>query len=612
MGYNPETLAASAMKNLILHLLLLGLLSPFSALADSPLRDHPSPYLALHADDPVHWQEWSRETLRQAQEQGKLIFVSSGYYACHWCHVMQRESYRNEAIATLLNEYFVSIKLDRELRPDLDSYLFDFVQQTHGIAGWPLNVFLTPEAQPLLGLVYLPAEDFLQLIEGLLLRWQHEAEELTALAREASRHEQAEPAPSDAQSRAALRDKFHAAMVSALHQQGDFLSGGFGNGSKFPQVPLLALLLEHFQDDADLGELLVLSLDQMMQLGLRDHLGGGFFRYTVDPDWREPHFEKMLYDNAQLAWLYLRAGTQLARDDYRQTGLHTLDFLLRQMWHAQGALIGSLSAVDGSDVEGGYYLWHYDDLERLLSPEQLALLTPLWGLDSSPIWDAGYLPMALLDTAILAEQLDSDPKHVDEQLQQIRQILMRERRLREMPADDKRLAGWNGLALAAFALAHDAHPRYRLAGQQVRHYLHGLWDGEQLWMMRDNQGILRQPASLEDYALVAQGLSAWAQASNDEASLLLARLLLVSAAGRFHHSASWQLSADDDLGMLARALPLIPSGHLPSSAVSLLRLQGELALTELPEKQLLWQGSNLFISDPLQYADYLNLMLFID
>ena len=601
--------ANSAVKNIFAVLLAAGLLCAHVALADSPLRDHPSPYLAMHADDPVAWQLWGPQAFAQAQRENKLIFVSSGYYACHWCHVMQRESYQNSAIAAQFNQDYISIKIDRELRPDLDAYLFDFVQKTHGVAGWPLNAFLTPEGLPLLGFVYMPPEEFSTVIRELQQGWQSDAEHLTALAREAARPDDIAPAPRDPAARAALREDFTRAFVTALQQQGDFLSGGLGNASKFPQPALFSVVLEHFADHPELGEWLRITLAQMQALGLRDHLGGGFFRYTVDPEWHEPHFEKMLYDNAQLAHLYLRAAELLDKPHYRQVAEQTIDHLLRQMWHHQGGLVGSLSAVDGSDVEGGYYLWDADTLERLLTPQQRAIIELTWGTSASPIWDSGYLPMALLEEGSLAERLGHSAEALQAEQQAIRQTLMRERRQRQMPYDDKRLAGWNGLALSAISLASSQQPRYQAAARSVRNYLHSLWDGEQLWMMRDNQGQLQQAASLEDYALVAQGLYDWYQSSGDQHSRELAASLLQQAAQHFHHDGLWQLSASDDTGLLGQRYSLLGSGTLPSPAVQLLRLQRKLGLHVLPETQLLWANPPALLADPLGHAEYLALML---
>lgn len=592
--------------------LLFILLFPISALADSPLRDHPSPYLALHADDPLQWQLWDNTVLQRAQRENKLIFISSGYFACHWCHVMQRESYRHEKIAALLNQHFIPVKLDRELRPDLDGYLFDFTRRTHGIAGWPLNVFLTPDGLPLLGMVYLPAEDFLGVIEQLLAHWQDDSTALQKLAREAISPAHTQAPAADQSARDALHTDLEQAMFKALRQQGDFLSGGLGEGSKFPQVPLLDLLLTHYPSHPELSEWLQLTLEQMRRLGLRDHLGGGFFRYTVDPDWREPHFEKMLYDNALLARLYLRAADVLNAPHYRAVAEQALDFMLREMWHARGGLVGSLSAVDGNDIEGGYYLWHPDTLRRLLSEHQMAVLDATWDLSGSPMWDLGYLPMAAHDSATLAERLELDHEEIEKQLTAIRQILLRERRQRELPRDDKRLAGWNGLALSAFSLAstqqYQGAKRYHVAARALRDYLLSLWDGDQLWMMRDSQGQLRQAAGLEEYAFVASGLYQWYQASGDETSRKLARKLLHQAAEQFLRQGLWHL-APEAAASLAQPHAVVGAGPLPSPVIELLRLQQALKEEVFAQERLLWAAPAELLARPLAYADYLGLML---
>jgi uncharacterized protein YyaL (SSP411 family) len=269
--------------------------------------------------------------------------------------------------------------------------------------------------------------------------------------------------------------------------------------------------------------------------------------------------------------------------------------------------------VDGSDVEGGYYLWDATTLERLLSPQQQAIIELAWGSSASPIWDSGHLPMALFDEASLAERLGLERDALRSELQHIRHALMRERRQREMPYDDKRLAGWNGLALSAIALASEQQPRYRPAARALRDYLHGLWDGEQLWMMRDNQGQLQQVASLEDYALVAQGLYDWYQANAEhsagQASRDLAATLLREAANRFHRDGSWRLSATEDTGLLGQRYALLSSGTLPSPAVQLLSLQRKLDMHVLPEDQLLWANPPALLAEPLSHADYLRLML---
>ncbi len=265
------------------------------------LVGHPSPYLAMHAEDPVQWKSWGFEAVNEAKQKDKLMFISSGYFSCHWCHVMQRESYKNDTIAKLLNDAFVPIKVDRELEPVLDEQLIHFTQQTRGQGGWPLNVFVTPEGYPLLGVLYVPADQFKDLLIKLNLRWQEQRQALKQVAANAAyainRRLQVEQRQTVSVELAELEQRF----LSQTMLLADELGGGFGQQNKFPSAPKLVALLKLYAKyrDEQLKEFLLLTLHEMASKGLRDQLGGGFYRYTIDPGWRIPHFEKMLYDNAQ-------------------------------------------------------------------------------------------------------------------------------------------------------------------------------------------------------------------------------------------------------------------------------------------------------------------------
>ena len=350
-----------------------------AAALENQLRQHPSPYLALHGNDPVAWQEWNAASVERARREGKLLYLSIGYFSCHWCHVMQRESYQNAQIARTLNEHVIPVKVDRELEPALDARLIEFAEKTRGMSGWPLNVFVTPDGHPLYATLYHPPEEFHKILLRIEQLWRTDRARLTALARIEAVAPQGpgKPEANAAQARA-LADQVVAEALKAA----DSVQGGFGEQSKFPQSPQLAFLLAHYErtsvlsraegQDPRLKEFLLLTLDAMAGNGLQDHLGGGFFRYTVDPSWKTPHFEKMLYDNAQLARLYRNAARVFGRDDYRHIASRTLDFMLRELSAPSGAFIAALSALDDRGVEGGYYLWNTADLEKLLAPEEPA------------------------------------------------------------------------------------------------------------------------------------------------------------------------------------------------------------------------------------------------
>lgn len=568
----------------LLSILLLLTVSP--AMAASTIADHPSPYIAMHADDPVVWQVWDPALLEQAQEQGRLLFISSGYFACHWCHVMQRESFQNDAIAAQLNRDFISVKIDRELWPELDAYLIDFVERTRGNAGWPLSVFLTPEGHPLVGTTYLPPERFMDFIARLQRRWEGDAEALTVLAGQAAERPQRQSGKPISASELAV------ALRQQWQQQADLLSGGFGQQSKFPRVPLLHVLMEIAVKGDELDEFLQLTLEQMAQEGLRDHLGGGFFRYTVDPGWQQPHFEKMLIDNAQLAQLYLRAAQRWDSPYFTAVAHETLDFVLQQMSHPRGGYISALSAVDGDGTEGGYYLWSEAQLEQALGDETLVEAKRIWGMDGVAHWEEGFLPITQ------REEIVSEGRY-----RALRQRLLQQRDKRVLPRDEKRLAGANGLLLSALSRAAGDAPRYRQAAAVLRDYLHTLWDGERLWRMRDRDGVRVRRAGLDGYVQLALGLLDWAAVSGDDESRVLAVKLLQRGWREYRDVNGWKLSP------ILPSRKLLADGVAPSAATLLLRVAHRLG-ADAPvgaeqRGRLLLSADDTVLQRPFDYASYL-------
>ena len=562
-------------------LLLLILLSPLASA--NALRGSDSPYLAMHGDDPVDWRPWSAEVLAQARRENKLIFVSIGYFACHWCHVMQRETYRNAEAARYINAHFIPVKVDRELNPALDAYLIEFVTRTHGAAGWPLNVFLTPDGNPLVGMVYLPTGRFMDVLKQLVDQWAESPDYLREVAAQAAEVLQGVPlAPSPLLTAADVK-RYTGSLVSQALQYADHLSGGFGEQTKFPMAPHLQALLTAWQQrpDAELKDFLLLTLDRMASQGLRDHLGGGFFRYTVDPGWQTPHFEKMLYGNAELAQLYLRAARLFDRPDYAAVARETLDFMLDEMLTPQGGMVASFSAVDEAGVEGGYYLWDNDTLRRILDKQQLALVQQVWDLKGPPPHEAGHLPMAWKTLDEAAKVLGMDPGLAEKQFRLAREKMLAERARRKLPVDGKILAGWNGLALSALVAGARQldEARYRRGARQLRDYLLGeLWDGQRLWRARGRQGELGQ-ATLRDYAFAAQGLLDWAALSGAKADREMARRWVDDAWRRFLTDSGWRLS-DQALLPGGHGVAMFSDSPLPSPAVVLMRTAWRLAGNE--------------------------------
>jgi uncharacterized protein YyaL (SSP411 family) len=515
-------------------MLFATLLSPLlAAQASNRMAGHPSPYLALHAKDPVHWREWGPDALKEARRGNRLILVSLGYYACHWCHVMQRETWADADVAKFVNANFIPVKVDREMNAGLDAALQGFSRRTRGVAGWPLNVFLTPDGYPLFAITYAPRDEFMQVSKALAERWRRESNSLSRLAKEA-----ATPAP-----RRVIGDLPRAFLTEAK-AEADMMRGGFGQTAKFPMTPqLLAMLEMHARKpDPALDEFLRLTLGQMITGGLRDHVAGGFFRYTVDPDWHEPHFEKMLYDNALLTMLYLRAADVLKEPSYRRIGLQTVDFMLAEMGVSRGSaadgLVASLSALDDKDREGGSYLWDREELRRILDAGDYALVERIWGLDRPASFEHGYLPQEVRPASAQERA----------RLEQVLTRLQTLRQHRVTPRDVKVLTGWNGLALAALSAAARADARYRKDADALYAFARArLWDGRRL-VKGVSGGKALPGAELEDYAYLAFGVHRYAVLTGRADAERFLHSLLQAAWKRFHDGKDFRM---EEASMLA-------------------------------------------------------------
>ncbi len=528
--------------------LLFALASPAMAdpLPDNQLAGDASPYLAQHADDPVRWQRWTPDTLALARRLGRPLFVSSGYFACHWCHVMQRESFRDADIAALLNTHFVPVKIDREIDTALDDALIAFVRDSGGVAGWPLNVILTPAAEPWHGFVYLPPDT---LRETLV-----EYAALDPPARAAAQTDAAPVGPplDDAAVRQAVR--------AALASEADDFEGGFGDQARFPHAPRLSALLAFFPDDADVRDFVATTIDAIVSRGLRDHIGGGFFRYTVDPGWEEPHFEKMLADNAQLAAVLFDAAAALERPEWVAVARETLDFLLREMRRVDALFASALSAIDGQGAEGGYYLWTPVQLGRALAPDELSAATRVYALGRPPRFNAGHLPRPVAGVA-----------HDAALVERIRARLFEARSTRNLPRDDKAVIAWNGLALGALARAASLDARYREAGARLADRLATVVGAGALPRALGADGVPLGAGLLEDYALLAAGFAQWADASGQPRYLRLSRALADSAWRDFHVDGQWRAGTYTLLPDI-RSVPVFEAAHQASSTAALARL----------------------------------------
>jgi len=490
----------------------------------------------MHADDPVDWQVWDEAALEQAQDQNKLIYISVGYFSCHWCHVMQRESYSDSGIAELLNQDFVPVKVDRELRPELDRRLIHFVEQTRGTAGWPLNVFLTPDGYPVLGFTYLPKAEFSNVLIQLQQQWQKRGDELSLAAQGFYLELQdRDSSIEDSMMRNWPLDTLVRDFVAQAMSVADELQGGFGEVNKFPQFPQLFSLMNLIdakQEEYDQVEKFVhLTLRAMAEANLIDHVNGGFFRYTTDPDWQTPHYEKMLYDNAQMVLLYLRAEKLWPNRGYRQIAEDTLQFLQSQMRHSQGGYVASLSAVDVNNQEGGGYLWSRQQLTQILSDEDFAYLADIWQLDQISSSASEFLAKPLTGPGSGGEPMRNSK--IRQQLQAVDKPMM--------PIDDKRLASWNALMLQALVATASLDEQYQEPASRLYEVMRNKFiEGDHLVRFAGNAALAE--TTFEDYAYVSLAFYRYGQTFQDAQAIRLAENLATLAYRQFFAQDRWQLT----------------------------------------------------------------------
>ncbi|MBI4444712.1 MAG: thioredoxin domain-containing protein [Acidobacteria bacterium] len=483
-----------------------------------------SPYLLQHAHNPVDWYPWGEEAFRRAREEDKPIFLSIGYSACHWCHVMEHESFESSEIAQILNEHFVSVKVDREERPDVDAIYMNFVQMTTGSGGWPMSVFLTPEGVPFFGGTYFPPSDyygrpgFRRVLESIAHYYEHRREELLRSNDEIVRQlQRLSEIPS---SRIPLSLDLLDNAADGFQERFDPTHGGFGNAPKFPpSMTLMFLLRYHLRKPASRAlHMVEHTLQKMAAGGICDQIGGGFHRYSVDAQWLVPHFEKMLYDNALLVRVYLEAYQLTHRACYRRIVEETLGYVLREMTHPQGGFYSAQDA-DSEGEEGKFFVWEADEIEEILGKEISPLFTRSYGVSSSGNFEGKNILHVVTPLEKLARQFGFAEADAAKMLHAARQKLFYEREKRIHPqTDTKVLTAWNGLMLTSFAQAYNVlrTPEYLSAAQKNAAFLleNLQRDGRMLRTWRDGQAKLN--GYLEDYANLIEGLIALYEASFEE------------------------------------------------------------------------------------------------
>src|ERR1041384_2342628 len=476
-----------------------------------------SPYLLQHANNPVDWYPWGEAALTKARTENKPIFLSIGYAACHWCHVMAHESFEDEATAAFMNDHFVNIKVDREERPDLDAIYMQATVAMTGSGGWPMSVFLTPDLKPFYAGTYFPPVQrynmpaFKDVLAGIARAWREEPDEITRVSGQVSSHLQ-QTMSNDQTSDATLTQNDLATVAKSLIDSYDWGYGGWGTAPKFPQPMTIEFLLRRSiaGNEESLKPALHL-LKAMSRGGMYDVVGGGFSRYSVDNFWRVPHFEKMLYDNAQLARAYLHAW-QITRDPHsKRVVSETLDFVAREMTHPAGGFYSSLDA-DSEGEEGKFYVWTRDEIREILK-EDAEFFEAAYGITERGNWEGKTVLQRALDDASLAARFKIDPKTVPAKLGECHSKLLTVRASRVRPGtDDKVLTAWNGLMLATAAEAARAldepelgYKCLTLAKRNADFILDALRPEHRLkrsW----RQGKITNEVFLEDYAALILGL----------------------------------------------------------------------------------------------------------
>ncbi len=518
-----------------------------------------SPYLLQHANNPVDWFPWGDEALAKARSENKPIFLSIGYAACHWCHVMEEESFTDPATAEIMNREFVSIKVDREERPDLDSIYMTAVTAMTGSGGWPMSVFLTPEGRPFYGGTYFPPArrygmpSFKEVLISASRAWKESKGEIYRVADRLTEHLR-ETARWGAEEGAVLQETTLQTAARDLMQSYDRSHGGWGPAPKFPQPMAVEFLLQqasrgmHGALETALG-----ALRAMQRGGMYDLVGGGFHRYSTDERWLVPHFEKMLYDNAQLALAYLH-GYQVSGDaQLRRTAEETLDFVLRELTGPEGGFYSSLDA-DSDGKEGLYYVWGQREIAHLVRDDlERGILEDAYGVKDEGNFEGYNILQQQVDDARLAEKWNLSEDELRERLAGMRARLFTARESRVRPAtDDKVLTAWNALALVAFAEAARALGRvdYLAAAQRNAAFLleHLLEDGRLMRAWRAGQA--RHDGFLEDYAGLALGLLALYQADGDPRWYAAARRLAVEMVEAFRDPAGGFFNTRGDAAAL--------------------------------------------------------------
>jgi uncharacterized protein YyaL (SSP411 family) len=505
------------------------------------LANETSPYLLQHRDNPVDWYPWGPEALERAKAEDRPILLSVGYSACHWCHVMEHESFEDDETAVLMNQWFVPVKVDREERPDIDSIYMSAVQRMTGHGGWPMTVFLTPDGEPFYGGTYYPPEprygmpSFRQVLAGVYDAWAHRRDDVAQSAQELTEavREGTELRPPAGAVDPSVLERAHRSVA----QRFDGAWGGLAGAPKFPQPLMLESVLRAWKrtGDAEALRFVEVTLRRMAAGGMYDHLGGGFARYSVDAHWLVPHFEKMLYDNALLVRVYLHAWQATGSPEYRAVAEDVLRWVINEMTSPEGGFYSALDA-DSEGEEGRFYLWTPEQIDEVLGAEDGAIVRAWWGVTPAGNFEGRTILHAWRTVEAASAEAGVTPERLMDAVTRARPLLYEARAKRIWPGlDDKVLTAWNAMMLHAFADAvrSTESEEYRAAAVRSAEFLLGSLRVDGRLMRTYKAGRARIPAFLEDHALLADALIALYEATFDARWLREARTLADEVIARF-------------------------------------------------------------------------------
>lgn len=604
------------------------------------LINEKSPYLLQHAHNPVNWYPWGDEAFEKAHNEGKPIFLSIGYSTCYWCHVMEREVFENSAIAELMNKTVVSVKVDREERPDVDRVYMSALQAMTGSGGWPMSMFLTPDRKPFFGATYIPPisshgrSGFPEILQRVQEVWESDRKSILETGERLSQFlvEHSSPGARSVNIDAQILDRGFEAFVRSYDKQ----HAGFGHAPKFPRPVAFNFLFRYFNRTGNKGALSMSleTLKAMYRGGMYDHVGGGFHRYATDPEWHVPHFEKMLYDQAQLTVSYLEAF-QITKDGfYGEVARDILDYVLREMTHAEGAFFSARDAespqstADPKKKEGAFYTWTQQELSDVLSSEEFRVVQKFYGIKENgnvkadPHGEFGGLN--ILHIVALKEEIalevHASLESINELIRTARAKLMIARNNRPRPfLDDKILASWNGLMISALAKASqtlDHTPYLRAAERAADFVLTNMAPAGKL-RRRFRENEARFNASLEDYAFLTQALLDLYEASFNIRWLETATTLAESMVGLFfdHTHGGFFDTDNSDPAILVRTKEWYDGAEPSGNSIAILcllrlaQMRGNGHFQELADRSFIFFGERLATS-PEAFAQGLATLSF--